>query len=89
MATIAFLQKNLGLDRDPSELVSEHWKTALGVCLVLTPLVNYTYMTIRTQLALRSKTEGRDAPELPYFIPYLGHLLSVAYDAHGFLNKVM
>lgn len=55
----------------------------LGVCLI-----NYTVLTIRSRIRAQSKKDGRHPPDLPYFVPFVGHILSVARSQSAFLQDI-
>ena len=64
------------------------WTTIVAVVLVLIFLSTYVITTVISAFALRSKKDGRDPPVVPYFIPFLGNSLSVAWDMPGFIATI-
>ncbi|RYO97476.1 hypothetical protein DL763_002744 [Monosporascus cannonballus] len=60
----------------------------LAVLIFLVPLINYAIISIRSQLRARNPGHGCHPPDIPYWIPFFGHILSVAADQSGFLRKI-
>ncbi|KAI0417227.1 cytochrome P450 [Xylaria grammica] len=62
------------------------------VAIALIPLATYAISTLRFQYALRVNKEGRSTnlmiPVVPYWIPFLGHGISMATDSGAFVANL-
>ncbi|KAI0483446.1 cytochrome P450 [Xylaria cf. heliscus] len=58
------------------------------VLVILLPTANYAIISIRSQLRSRSRKDGRRPPDIPYWIPFFGHILSVARNQSAFLRSI-
>lgn len=64
-----------------SELDSQYdRRNVIGLSVVLTFVLTYMITFIKSSIRLRSKKYGREPPMAPYWIPFLGNLLSFAWD---------
>ena len=56
------------------------WGLVIGLAIVLTFLLTYTYTHLKSSMGLKSKKDGREPPIVPYWIPFLGNLIPFIRD---------
>ena len=66
----------------------EYWTLALSSMLLLIPVSTYLVTSLKSAYALRGKKSEQIPPIVPYWIPFLGNVLSFARDAPGFAAQI-
>ena len=76
------------LESDAALLLRANWQAVAITLLLLVPFLNYAVVALSSELTVRSSADGKAPPTIPYWIPGLGHFMSVATDALGFSKRI-
>lgn len=60
------------------------WELKTGALLLLTLLLTYLVTSLISSIAIRRKKNGKETPQMPYWVPFLGNLIPFLWDPPGF-----
>ena len=63
------------------------WRMVLGVSVLLTFLLTYVTTLLRSSIAISRQQVRRQPPIMPYWIPFIGNLISYVWDPSGFCAR--
>ena len=64
------------------------WPMAIALTLLSIFTSTYVVTTVKSLFTLKSTTDGKEPPVVPYFLPYIGNTISFARDPASFVTSV-
>jgi hypothetical protein len=84
-------QPSMAFQESISSYIPYSWQKAVTTgLLIIAPFVfTYALTYLKSIKGIRSKSEGIEAPPVPYTIPLLGNVFSFAFNTIGTFQSIM